>query len=173
MNVQQAQAFAAIAASKSPAEIEAFHLALMADQDAIARYDWMKANLDTTPKPERQELYKKLDAERAKYPATAVLEDPIFGRAYAALRAKIGLFRGVKWDRNGKLRLSDEVRRENIAMARAHIEEILGPNPDLSKDYGPKVKNLLDAIQYHEDVLSGKIKTEGSIWDVIVPKKEG
>lgn len=168
MNVEESKAFAAIRGSRTPEEIKAFGAQLLADHDAIVRYDFLRDNIGTMPKPERQALYKRLEQEIPKYPGMVPQFDPLYGKAFYGLRAKMGLFRGVKWDRDGKLRLSPEVRQENIRLAKAKIEEILGPNADLTVTHGPKVESLKHTIKDHEDVLSGKVKTNGSVWDFIM-----
>ena len=167
MNVEESKAFAAIRGSRTIEEKKAFAAQLLADSDAIVRYDTLRDNIESMSKPERQALYKRLEQEIPKYPGMVVKEDPLYGKPFYALRAKMGLFRGVKWDRDGKLRLTKEVREENIRGLKAKLEEILGPNPDLSIKYGPKVDAILRAIADHEDVLSGKVQTNGSVWDFI------
>jgi hypothetical protein len=167
MDVNQALAFAAIAKSRTAEEKAAFSAALIADHDAIIRYDFLRDNIATMPKPERQALYRRLEAEIPKYPYMARHEDPVFGKAFLGLRAKMGLFRNVKWDRNGAIRVAPEVREEAIRSLNAKLLEILGPDADPTKSYGPKVKNIRDTIAYHEGVLDGTIKTKGSIWDFI------
>jgi hypothetical protein len=168
MDVTEAKAFAAIAKSRTPEEIKAFSAQMLADHDAIVRYDFLRDNIEKMEKPVRQALYKRLEAELAKYPGMVRHEDPVFGKAFLGLRAKIGLFRGVKWDRNGALRLPDVVRQENIRAARAKLDELLGPDADLSLTYGPKIEAIKQNIKDHQDVLDGKVKTNGSIWDFIV-----
>ncbi len=167
MNVEESKAFAAIRGSRSPEEIKAFSAQLLADHDKIVRYDFLRDNIDSMPKPERQALYKRLEQEIPKYPGIVIKEDLLYGKPFYGLRAKMGLFRGVKWDRDGKLRLTEATRLENIRSLKAKLEEVLGPNPDMTKEYGPKVAALLQNIKDHEDVLSGKVKTNGSVWDFI------
>ncbi len=168
MDVTQAKAFGAIAKSRTPEEIKAFSDQLLADSDAIVRYDFLRDNIATMPKPERQAIYKKLEAEIPKYPGMVIHEDQVFGKPFLALRAKMGLFRGVKWDRHGALRLTEEVRRDNIRGLQAKIDETLGPNADLTLEYGPKIKSILQSMKDHQDVLDGKVKTRGSIWEFIL-----
>lgn len=167
MNVQEALAFAAIRGSRSPEEIKAFSAQLLADHDAIVRYDWLKDNLDKTPKDERKKIYARLNDEIAKYPGMARHEDPCYGKPLLALRAKMGLFRGVKWDRFGKLRLTSEVRQDNVRALKAKLDEMLGPNADLSQTFGPKAEAIKQSIAEHQAFLDGTKKTTGSIWDFI------
>lgn len=167
MDAKEAQAYAILIKSRTPAEIKAVSDELLADHDKIVRYDWLRDHIADLPKEERKRIYGLLNEELAKYPGRGYHEDPMFGKPLLALRAKIGLFRGVKWDRFGALRVAPEVREANIARLRSKLEEFLGPNPDLTKDYGPKVANILATIKEHQDVLDGKTKTYGSIWDFI------
>lgn len=171
MNQQEVMAFTALRDSRSPEEIKAFSAALMADHDSIIRYDILRDSIDRMPKEERKAIYKRLNAETAKYPGMVQLEDPLLGKPMAALRSKIGLFRGVKWDRNGKLRVSDKVHQENIALFQSMILEIAGKDADQKKDYGPKVAHLRELIAHHQEMLDGTKKTNGSIWDFITEEK--
>ena len=168
MTPQDAIRFAALRASHSPEDIEKFHLALLADHDAIARYDWLKDNLPHLPKEQAKAIYAKLDAEQAKYPGMVVREDALFGRAYYGLRAKLEIFRGVKRDADGKLRIPPAKRAEEIERLKDRAMGMIGPGRDLmGETWGPDVETLKANIAHHQDHIDGRKKTRGTVWDFV------
>lgn len=167
MNVQESMAFAAIAASRTPAEIKAFSEQLIADSDAVVRYDWLKDNLGKTPKEERQEIYKRLEREIPKYPGMVRHENPVYGKAFLLLRAKMELFRGLKRDRVGYPRLTNEKRSSEVDRLTVKLEEMIGTDADWTIPHGTRAENLKAMIKEHQDFMDGTRKDNGSILDFV------
>lgn len=168
MNPVDAIRFAALRSQHSPADIEKFHLALLADHDAIARYDWIKDNLPHLPKAEAKKLYARLEGELPKYPGMVVREDPLFGRAYYGLRAKLEIFRGLKRDADGKIRLPEAKRKEEIARLTAKAQAMIGAGRNLmGETWGTEVEGIKAQIAHHQDYIDGRKKTRGTVWDFV------
>jgi hypothetical protein len=174
MDLKEIQAFQATRGSRSADEVAAFSRKLMADHDAIVKYEDLGEILATdeegeavTAKKDRKAIYAALNAETAKYPAGVVYHDDLFGKPFLALRAKMEAFRGISRDRHGKLIFSKDERKVRIADLKARIADVLGEDADLSAKYGPKVETLKSEIEREEAFLSGKLSTDGSIWDFI------
>jgi hypothetical protein len=175
MDLKEIQAFHAIRGTKKPAEVKAFSDKLIADHDAIITYPDLlevlkkdESGEHVTEKADRKALYAALERETAKYPAGVVYQDPLFGKPFLALRAKMEAFRGLFRDRNGEIIFSEADRKTRIENLKARIADVLGPDADFtSATYGPKVETLKAEIQKETDYLEGRIKTDGSIWDFI------
>jgi hypothetical protein len=170
MTPQDSIRFAALRGSMSEADKEAFRLALLADHDAIVRYDWLKDNLPHLPKEKAREIFNKLklEAEGGKYPPAVVREDDLYGRPFYGLRAKLEIFRGLKRDADGKLRMPPEFRKGEIdrMIAKAHAQIGKGRNL-FGETWGDDVEMLKAGIANHQAYIDGTKQNRGTVWDLV------
>lgn len=170
MTPQDAIRFAVLRGQHTPEEIQKFNLALLADHDSIVRYDWLKENLPHLPKEKAREIFNKLkvEAEGGKYPPMVIREDPLFGRPFYGLRAKLEIFRGLKRDADGKVRIPHAKRQEEIERLKAKAQAMIGPGRDLmGETWGEDVESIKTHIAHHNDFLEGRKQNRGTVWDLV------
>lgn len=171
MQLKDVQAFHRTIAISTTQEKADFSKRLMALHDGVISYDDLVARLPTMDKAEAKALYAKLEEQAALYPAAVVYTDPVFGKPYLCLRAKIEHFRGLKRDIDGRILLTVEDHQAKADQLRAKVAEALGEGWDESKTYGPWVEGAKKEIAYHTAFVEGRDRHAGFIMDFV--KAEG
>lgn len=164
---EQIQAFHANRGAMSEDDKVQITRALVASHDEIIPADKIENLLATGDKLARRSIYTSLETESKKYPFMVAHEDPVLGGGFLSLRAKMEAFRGIKRDALGKIVRTPEWRAARIAELNGKIVEVLGPNPDLSKQWGPKIDAILQEVAYQQAFLDGKSANQGDVLDVV------
>jgi len=106
---------------------------MQAAHDGIITYDALLIRFPGMDKPSRQKLYKKLEAETFKYPGLVPSTHPLHP-AYISLRNKLGHFRGIKWDAEGKIIRSKEALLARKGMLEAKKADNLNRNKNIEAE---------------------------------------